>query len=65
MTHVGPEWSQGMTYDDTRHIDVARGEVSALRLTDVLVDLLRGPGYTHTNKIHFIFQKSVLKEPLG
>jgi hypothetical protein len=24
MTHVGPEWSHGMTYDDTRHIDVAK-----------------------------------------
>jgi hypothetical protein len=22
--HVGPEWSHGMTYDDTRHIDVAK-----------------------------------------
>jgi hypothetical protein len=23
MVHVGPEWSHGMAYDDTRHIDVA------------------------------------------
>jgi hypothetical protein len=22
--HVGPEWSHGMTYDDTRHTDVAK-----------------------------------------
>ena len=24
MAHVGPEWSHGMVYDDTRHIDVAK-----------------------------------------
>jgi hypothetical protein len=24
MTHVGPEWSHGMAYDDTRHIDMAK-----------------------------------------
>jgi hypothetical protein len=24
MTHVGPEWSHDMTYDDTRHTDVAK-----------------------------------------
>jgi hypothetical protein len=24
MTHVGPEWSHGMKYDDTKHIDVAK-----------------------------------------
>jgi hypothetical protein len=24
MTHVGPEWSHGMAYDDTTHIDVAK-----------------------------------------
>jgi hypothetical protein len=24
MEHVGPEWSHGMVYDDTRHIDVAK-----------------------------------------
>jgi hypothetical protein len=24
MTHVGPEWSHGMSYDDTRDIDVAK-----------------------------------------
>jgi hypothetical protein len=24
MAHVGLEWSHGMAYDDTRHIDVAR-----------------------------------------
>ena len=23
-THVGPEWSHGMAYDDTRHTDVAK-----------------------------------------
>jgi hypothetical protein len=24
MAHVGQEWSHGMTYDDTRHTDVAK-----------------------------------------
>jgi hypothetical protein len=24
MTYVGPEWSHGMTYDDTRHKDMAK-----------------------------------------
>jgi hypothetical protein len=24
MVHVGPEWSHGITYDDTRHTDVAK-----------------------------------------
>jgi hypothetical protein len=24
MAHVGPKWSHGMTYDDTRHTDVAK-----------------------------------------
>jgi hypothetical protein len=24
MAHVGPEWSHGMAYDDTRHIDMAK-----------------------------------------
>jgi hypothetical protein len=24
MAHVGPEWSHGMTYEDTRHTDVAK-----------------------------------------
>jgi hypothetical protein len=24
MGHVGPEWSHGMAYDDTRHTDVAK-----------------------------------------
>jgi hypothetical protein len=24
MAHVGPEWSQGMAYDDTRHTDVTK-----------------------------------------
>jgi hypothetical protein len=24
MAHVGPEWSHGMTYDDTRHTNVAK-----------------------------------------
>jgi hypothetical protein len=24
MTHVGLEWSHGMAYDNTRHIDVAK-----------------------------------------
>jgi hypothetical protein len=24
IVHVGPEWSHGMVYDSTRHIDVAK-----------------------------------------
>jgi hypothetical protein len=24
MAHVGPEWPHGMSYDDTRHTDVAK-----------------------------------------
>jgi hypothetical protein len=24
MTHVSPEWSQGMAYDDTRHTDMTK-----------------------------------------
>jgi hypothetical protein len=24
MAHVGPEWSNGMAYDDTRHTDMAK-----------------------------------------
>jgi hypothetical protein len=28
MAHVGPEWSHGMAYDDTRHTDVANKEGS-------------------------------------
>jgi hypothetical protein len=24
MAHVGPEWSHGMAYDDTRHTDVTK-----------------------------------------
>jgi hypothetical protein len=24
MVHVGPEWSHGMAYDNTRHIDVGK-----------------------------------------
>jgi hypothetical protein len=43
MAHVGPEWSHGMAYDDTRHINMAkRGQVPRLGLTDVDVGLLRG-----------------------
>jgi hypothetical protein len=26
MAHVGPEWSHGMAYDDTRQIDMAKME---------------------------------------
>ena len=26
MVHVGPDWSHGMSYDDTRHTDVAKRE---------------------------------------
>jgi hypothetical protein len=28
MVHVAPKWSHGMTYDDTRHTDVAKRGVS-------------------------------------
>jgi hypothetical protein len=28
MAHVGLEWSRGMTYDDTRHTDVAKRRCS-------------------------------------
>jgi hypothetical protein len=28
MAHVGPEWSHGMAYDDTRHTDMAKREGS-------------------------------------
>jgi hypothetical protein len=40
MAHVGPEWSHGMAYDDTRHTDEAK--VHGLGLTDEDVGLLRG-----------------------
>jgi hypothetical protein len=30
MTHVGSEWSHGMAYDDTRHMDVTKREGSLL-----------------------------------
>jgi hypothetical protein len=40
--HVGPEWSHGMAYDDTRHTDVAKRGVPGLGLTDEDVGLLRG-----------------------
>jgi hypothetical protein len=42
MAHVGPEWSHGMAYDDTRHKTWLRGEVPRLGLTDEDVGLLRG-----------------------
>ena len=42
MEHVGPEWSHGMAFDDTRHIDVAKREVPGLGLTDENVGLLGG-----------------------
>jgi hypothetical protein len=41
MAHVGLEWSHDMVYDDTRHTDVARGEVPGLGLTNEDVGLLR------------------------
>jgi hypothetical protein len=41
MTHVGPEWPYGMTYDDTRHTDVAKRGSSWLGVTED-VGLLRG-----------------------
>jgi hypothetical protein len=28
VVHVGPEWSHGMEYDDTRHTDVAKSGAS-------------------------------------
>jgi hypothetical protein len=42
MAHVSPEWSHGMAYDETRHIDVAKRGVPRLGLTDEDVGLLRG-----------------------
>ena len=42
MTHVGPEWSHGMAYDDTRHTDMAKRGGSCIGLTDEDVGLLRG-----------------------
>ena len=42
MEHVGPEWSHGMAYDDTRHTYVVNREVTSLGLTDEDVGLLRG-----------------------
>jgi hypothetical protein len=42
MAHVGPEWSHGMTYNDTRHTDWLRKEVPGLGLTDEDVSHLRG-----------------------
>jgi hypothetical protein len=41
MAHVGPEWSHGMTYDDTRHRYMANREVPSFGLTDKDVSLLR------------------------
>jgi hypothetical protein len=37
---VGSEWSHGMTYDDTRHTDVAKRGGPDLGLTDENVGLL-------------------------
>jgi hypothetical protein len=42
MTYVGPEWSHGMAYDDTRHTDVTKRGGSWLGLTDEDVGLVRG-----------------------
>ena len=42
MAHVGPEWSQGIAYNNTRHTDVTKRGVPRLGLTDEDVDLLRG-----------------------
>jgi hypothetical protein len=42
MAHVGLEWSHGMAYDNTRHIDVAKREIPGSGLTDEVVCLLRG-----------------------
>jgi hypothetical protein len=42
MEHMGPKWSHDMAYDDTKHIDVSRGEVPGLGLTDEDVSILRG-----------------------
>lgn len=46
MAYVGPEWSYGMTYNDTRHTNVANEEVPDLELTDDEdVSLLSGEDY--------------------
>jgi hypothetical protein len=44
MAHVGPEWSDGMAYDDTRHTDVAKREGSWIGLTHEDVGLLTKRG---------------------
>jgi hypothetical protein len=41
IAHVGPVWSHGMTYDNTRHTDLAKGEIPGLGLIDEDVGLLR------------------------
>jgi hypothetical protein len=41
MAYVGLEWSHGMAYANTRSTNMAKGEVSGLRLTDEDVSLLR------------------------
>jgi hypothetical protein len=66
MTYVGPEWSHGMTYDDTRHTDVAKSGSYWIELTDENVGLLRGvdcdiltPGMRYPNskfnRINIVF----------
>jgi hypothetical protein len=40
--HVGPEWSHGISYDDTRHTYMTKRRGSWLELIDEDVSLLRG-----------------------
>jgi hypothetical protein len=40
MVLVGPEWSHGMTYDDTRHTDVAKRGGSWIGVAHGLIGLI-------------------------
>jgi hypothetical protein len=65
-THVGPEWSHAMAYDDTRHTDVAkrgrswigvyrRGRRSSKGVDcDILASGMRYPG-PRFNRINRVF----------
>ena len=78
MTHVGPEWSHGMTYVPTLDTQTwPRGEVPDSGLIDEDVDLLReGDCETLTrgliglieysyHKVHLLFRKPSSKELSG
>jgi hypothetical protein len=66
MAYVGPEWSHGMAYDDTRHIDVAKRGGSWIGVDrrgcrsskgvdcDILAPRMRYPG-PRLNRINRVF----------